>query len=69
MTEKQIYKRMNKAYETLYGADDSDEWYGVEDPKIWKFYRPSNSLHVQMVMMDDKTIKVYENGNYVGTAG
>ena len=69
MTEKQIYKRMNRAYETLYGADDGDEWDGTEDYKIWKFYRPSKGLHVQMVMTDDKTIKVYENGNYVGTAG
>lgn len=59
MTEKQIYRRMNEAYENFYGDRDEDEWYGDDDPKVWRFYRPSSDLRVKLVMVD-KRVEVYE---------
>lgn len=67
MNEKQIYRRMNEAYETLFGDRDEDEWYGDDDPKIWRFYRPFKDLEVKMVMDEEnKRITVYKNHKYSG---
>ena len=67
MNEKQIYRRMNECYESQYGDRDEDEWYGDDDPKIWRFYRPSEDLEVKMIMDEEnKQIKVYEKQTYVG---
>ena len=67
MNEKQIYRRMNEAYETLFGDRDEDEWYGDDDPKIWRFYRPSKDLEVKMVMDEEnKRIAVYKDHKYSG---
>lgn len=67
MNEKQIYRRMNEAYESLFGDRDEDEWYGDDDPKIWKFYRPSKDLEVKMVMDEEnKRINVYKKQKYSG---
>ena len=59
MTEKQIYRRMNEAYESFYGDRDEDEWYGDDNPKVWRFYRPSRDLRVKLVMIN-KRVEVYE---------
>ena len=50
MTEKQIFRRMNEAYEIEYGEDSSDEWFGEDSPEIWRFYRPSKETEYKMVM-------------------
>ncbi len=59
MTEKQIYRRMNEAYESFYGDRDEDEWYGDDNSKVWRFYRPSRDLRVKLVMVD-KRVEAYE---------
>lgn len=67
MNEKQIYRRMNEAYESLFGDRDEDEWYGDDDPKIWRFYRPSEDLEVKMIMDEEnKQINVYKKQKYAG---
>ncbi len=67
MNEKQIYRRMNEAYETLFGDRIEDEWYGDDDPKIWRFHRPSEDLEVKMIMDEEnKRIAVYKNHKYSG---
>lgn len=67
MNEKQIYRRMNEVYESLFGDRDEDEWYGDDDPKIWRFYRPSKDLEVKMVMDEkNKQITIYKNHKYSG---
>lgn len=50
MTEKQIYRRMNHYYETEFGSKDDDEWYGEDNPHIWRFYRPSEKTTYKMVL-------------------
>ena len=61
MTEKQIFKRMNEAYEQVYGDCIEDEWYGDDDPMVWKFYRPSTDVCAKLVMrLDEKRIDIYE---------
>ena len=67
MNEKQIYRRMNEAYETFFGDRDEDQWYGDDNPKIWRFYRPSKDLEVKMVMDGELRISVYENHKYSGS--
>lgn len=64
MTEKQIYRRMNEAYDSDYGDRDEDEWYGEDDPKIWRFYRPSIGYEVKLQMVEeDKRVDIYEKVN------
>lgn len=67
MTEKQIYRRMNEAYENEYGDKLEDEWYGDESPKIWRFHRPSEDLEVKLEMVEErKRVDIFEkrNGEY-----
>lgn len=67
MNEKQIYRRMNEAYESEYGDRVDDEWYGDDDYKVWRFYRPSEHLEVKMIMVEEcKRIDIFEkrNGEY-----
>lgn len=67
MTEKQIFRRMNEAYENEYGDKLEDEWYGDDDPKIWRFYRPSEDLEVKLEMVEErKRVDIFEkrNGEY-----
>ena len=60
MTEKQIYRRMNEVYEVVYGNRDEDEWYG-DEPKIWRFRRPSEKTTYKMVFDEDcRKIEFYE---------
>lgn len=54
MNEKQIYNRMNKCYEELFGDEPTDEWYGDNDPKIWKFYRPRQDITYIMEMNEEE---------------
>ena len=78
MTEKQIFKRMNEAYEQIYGDCIEDEWYGNDSPTIWRFHRPIIHLEVEMVMdIEAKRIDLFERhegeytyrkvGNYTWT--
>lgn len=67
MNEKQIYRRMNECYEAEYGDRDEDEWYGDDDPKIWRFYRPFEDLEVKLEMVEErKRVDIFEkrNGEY-----
>ena len=50
LTEKQVYNRLNKVYETEFGDRDEDEWYGDDNPHIWRFYRPSEKATYKMVL-------------------
>lgn len=67
LKEKQIFRRMNEAYEAKYGKRIEDEWYGEDNPKIWRFHRPSNNLEVKLEMVEErKRIDFFEkrNGEY-----
>lgn len=64
MTEKQIIRRMNEAYEIKYGEAVEDEWYGEDSPEIWRFHRPSKKLEVKMVLeQQNKRVNCYEIQN------
>ena len=63
LNEKQIYNRMNRFYMNNMGTDEHDvncdEWYGTDDPREWKFYRPSDDTNYRFVLNEDKSITVY----------
>ena len=60
MTEKQIFNRMNQCYETMFGDEIEDEWYGDDSPTIWRFYRPREKTTYKMVMdVANKFIEIY----------
>ena len=64
MTEKQIYRRMNEAYESDYGYRDEDEWYGEDNSKIWRVYRPSIGYEIKLQMVEEyKRVDIYEKVN------
>lgn len=60
MNEKQIYNRMNKAYEYYFGDEPTDEWYGDDSPTLWRFHRPREKMTYKMVMdIENKIIEIY----------
>lgn len=54
MNEKQIYNRMNKCYEEVFRDEPTDEWYGDDNPKIWRFYRPREDTTFLMEMNEEE---------------
>lgn len=60
MTEKRIYNLMNKAYESYFGNEIEDEWYGDDSPTLWRFYRPREHMTYKMLMdIENKIIEIY----------
>lgn len=55
MTEKQIYKRMNEAWDCSCFArhDDEAEWYANPDDKIWVCDIPSLDITVKMELSEE----------------
>lgn len=63
LNEKQIYNRLNRFYENNMGTDNfdtlNDEWYGTDDPREWKFYRPSDETTYKLILNEDKSVTVF----------
>lgn len=67
MNEKQIYNRMNKCYEEVFRDEPTDEWYGDDNPKVWRFNRPGENIGYKMVMNEEeKRIDIYYRYNDKG---
>ena len=62
MTEKQIKRRMDEAWELHYSSYDAEaEWYGLDDPNIWVCDIPSKQITVKMVLIQEsKRVSIYE---------
>ena len=62
MTEKQIKRRMDEAWEMFYLTYDMEaEWYGGDDYHIWVCDIPSQNITVKMEMDEkQKRIKICE---------
>ena len=62
MTEKQIKRRMDEAWEAHYIEHDMEaEWYGTDDSHIWVCDIPSKQITVKMEMNEQqKRIKISE---------
>lgn len=61
-TEKQIKRRMDKAWELHYKNHDSEaEWYANPQPNVWVCDIPSKEVTVKMVLEEDaKRVSIYE---------
>lgn len=62
MTEKQIKRRMDEAWELLYKPYEMEaEWYGNDDNYIWVCDIPSRQVTVKMELNEEyKDIVIYE---------
>lgn len=62
MTEKQIKRRMDEAWELHYLPYDMEaEWYGLDDSHIWVCDIPSKQITVKMELDEAaKRITIYE---------
>ena len=62
MTEKQIKRRMDEAWEMFYKPYDMEaEWYGNDDSHIWVCDIPSQNITVKMEIDEtEKRIKICE---------
>lgn len=62
MTEKQIKRRMDEAWELLYKQYEMEaEWYGNDDSHIWVCDIPSRQVTVKMELNEEyKDIVIYE---------
>lgn len=62
MTEKQIKRRMDEAWESHYKQYEMEaEWYGNDDPHVWVCDIPSKQVTVKMEMNEKyKDIVIYE---------
>ena len=62
MTEKQIKRRMDEAWEMFYMEYDMEaEWYGTDDSHIWVCDIPSKQITVKIEMNEQqKRIKISE---------
>lgn len=62
MTEKQIKRRMDEAWETHYSPYEMEaEWYGLDDDHIWVCDIPSKQITVKMELDEDtKRVTIYE---------
>lgn len=54
MTEKQIKRRMDEAWEMCYKPYDMEaEWYGSEDDHVWVCDIPSLNITVKMELQEE----------------
>ena len=62
MTEKQVSRRMNEAWELFYKSYEMEAgWYGTDDFRIWVCDIPSLHITVKMEMDEKKKrIKISE---------
>ena len=62
MTENQIKRRMDEAWEMFYKPYNMEsEWYGNDDSHIWVFDIPSKQITVKMEINEEaKRIKICE---------
>ena len=62
MTEKQIKRRMDEAWEMLYKPYEMEaEWYGNDDSHIWVCDIPSRQVTVKMELNEEyKDVVIYE---------
>ena len=62
MTEKQIKRRMDEAFDSHYKQYEIEaEWYGIDDSHVWVFDIPSKQITVKMEINEEaKRIKIYE---------
>ncbi len=62
MTEKQIKRRMDEAWELHYKQYEMEaEWYGNDDDHIWVCDIPSKQITVKMVLIEEsKRVSIYE---------
>jgi len=62
MTEKQIKRRMDEAWESHYIQYDMEaEWYATDDFHEWICDIPSKQITVKMVLIEDaKRVTIYE---------
>jgi len=62
MTEKQIKRRMDEAWEISYKPYDMEaEWYGTEDDHVWVCDIPSLNITVKMELQEEfKRVKISE---------
>ena len=62
MTEKQIKRRMDEAWELYYKEHENEaEWYGNDEPNVWVCDIPSKKITVKMVLIEDKKrVSIYE---------
>lgn len=62
MTEKQIKRRMDEAWESHYKSYENEaEWYGIDDDHIWVCDIPSKQITVKMELNEAaKRIKISE---------
>lgn len=53
MTEKQIKRRMDEAWESHFKEYDLEaEWYGNDDPHVWVCDIPSKNITVKMELKE-----------------
>lgn len=67
LNEKQIFNRLNKAYENYFGNEDADEWFGSDDVTEWIFTRPRKGNDYKMILdTDTKIVSMYcrKTGTY-----
>ena len=51
MNSRQIYNRLNQAFESDYKQyEDEAEWYGEDDEHIWRFHIPSINVTVMLTL-------------------
>lgn len=62
MTEKQIKRRMDEAWELHYKSYDLEaQWYGNDEPNIWVCDIPSKKITVKMELNEKaKTVTIWE---------
>ena len=61
MTEQQIKRRMDEAWESHYSPYDTEaEWYGIDDNHVWVCDIPSKQITVKMVLDEDNKVIIYE---------
>ena len=62
MTEKQIKRRMDEAFDSHYKQYEMEaEWYGNDEPNIWGCDIPSRQVTVKMELNEEyKDIVIYE---------
>lgn len=62
MTEKQIKRRMDEAWELHYKQYNMEaEWYGIDDDHVWVCDIPSKQITIKMVLNEEsKRVSIYE---------
>ena len=62
MTEKQIKRRMDEAWESYYEQYEIEaEWYGINDDHIWVCDIPSKKVTVKMELHEEsKRVEILE---------